>query len=447
MTVHWLRTQFLSRGWRSTFAATAIVMALFSPAIAQGPQGSVEDWQEQYAYTAGVQAYLYCFPWVYMPEARWTQTKPSDLQADRFEHVRKLADAEHLSGGAPNNDTLYSRAWVYLKDEPVILSVPEIRDRYYTMEIADFMGDNFAYVGTRATGTKAGNYAITGPGWQGKLPAGVKRLPPSLTPWAAILGRTFVKNEADLKTVHAIQDQYKLTPLSQWGNANTKPPKVPEIWRPLDPKSDPLADWKTINRAMVGVAPASRDAELVKSFARIGVGSGIDVETQNPSTKRGLARAAVDGRKIIAGAFASGYQQKNVNGWNYPPPVVGRLSPTGDWLLRAVQISAGFLANDPVEAIYLNVSQDAKGQSLSGKNRYVIHFKSGGLPDVKAFWSVTMYNSQYNLVANPISRYSRGDRSGMKSDADGGLTIYVQKNPRVRTRKRTGCRRRTDRSS
>jgi hypothetical protein len=92
-----------------------------------------------------------------MPDARWTRTEAINREANRFDHVRKLEDASHLSGGAPNNDTLYSRAWAYAKDEPVILTVPEIRDRYYTMEIVDFMGDNFAYVGTRATGTKAGN--------------------------------------------------------------------------------------------------------------------------------------------------------------------------------------------------------------------------------------------------------------------------------------------------
>ena len=107
-----------------------------------------------------------------MPNARWLRTEAIDRQADRFDHIRHLEDAEHLSGGAPNNDTLYSRAWVYLKDEPVILTVPAIADRYYTMEIVDFMGDNFAYVGTRATGTKAGNYAIVGPDWKGTLPDG-----------------------------------------------------------------------------------------------------------------------------------------------------------------------------------------------------------------------------------------------------------------------------------
>jgi hypothetical protein len=127
---------------------------------------------------------------------------------------------------------------VYLKDEPVILTVPAIADRYYTMEIVDFMGDNFAYVGTRATGTKAGNYAIVGPDWKGTRPEGVTALPPSATPWATILGRTYVKDASDLDAAHKIQDQYKLTPLSQWGKSEITPPKDAVIWEGYDPKAD-----------------------------------------------------------------------------------------------------------------------------------------------------------------------------------------------------------------
>jgi hypothetical protein len=171
--------------------------------------------------------------------------------------ARQLVDATQKDGGAPNDDTLYSRAWVNLKDEPYILSMPEIPDRYYTMEIVDFMGDNFAYVGTRATGTKVGNYAIVGPGWKGTLPEGVTTLPPSSTPWIFILGRTYVSGASDLDAAHAIQDKYKLTPLAQWGKADAGTAKSPDIWKPLDPKTVPLAEWKTIIRAMVEV-PAPR---------------------------------------------------------------------------------------------------------------------------------------------------------------------------------------------
>ena len=384
-------------------------------------------WREQYAYTLGVQAYIYCFPWAYMPGARWMRTEEINRQADVFAHVRKLEDAAHLSGGAPNNDTLYSRAWVYLKDEPVVLSVPQIKDRYYTMEIVDFMGDNFAYVGVRTTGTEAGNYAIIGPGWTGQLPDGVTPLPPSSTPWATILGRTLVEEGEDLDVVFAIQDQYKLTPVSQWGATQTEPPADAVIWQAFDSAADPLAEWKTINRAMVEVPPAASDAVLVHGFSLLGIGPGLDVTAQDEATQRGLARAAIDGRKIIAGAFAGGYMQKQVNGWNYPPPATGRPTPTGDWLFRAVQMLAGFVANDPEEAIYLNVSLDGEGLPLTGATSYVMHFEKDGQPEVNAFWSVTMYNPQYNLVDNPINRYSLGDRSGMTTNPDGSLDIWVQK--------------------
>jgi len=67
-------------------------------------------------------------------------------------HFRDLKDASHLDGGSPNNDTLYSRSWLYLNDEPMILSVPAISDRYHSVELTDYMDDNFAYVGTRTTG-------------------------------------------------------------------------------------------------------------------------------------------------------------------------------------------------------------------------------------------------------------------------------------------------------
>jgi hypothetical protein len=118
------------------FAGALIVLGLAGPAAQLGTAGLAiagdvphADWREQNAYTLGVQAYLYAFPWAYMPEARWLRTGNLDHQADRFDPIRHLEDAAHLSGGAPNNDTLYSRAWVYLKDDPVILTVPAISDR------------------------------------------------------------------------------------------------------------------------------------------------------------------------------------------------------------------------------------------------------------------------------------------------------------------------------
>ena len=361
-----------------------------------------------------------------MPQARWLRTEAVDRQADRFDHIRHLEDAKHLSGGAPNNDTLYSRAWVYLKDEPVILTVPEIADRYYTMEIVDFMGDNFAYVGTRATGTKAGNYAIVGPDWKGTLPEGVKALPPSATPWATILGRTFVKDASDLDNAHKIQDQYRLTPLSQWGKADIVPPKDAVIWEGLirSRHARRLEDDQSRDDRSPAARARSRYFAVTSLVSASGRGSTSRRRTKpqtRPRPRGGRWKEDHRGR-VHRRVFAEVGQRLELSAARY-----GASDPNPRLVVSYVQMLAGFVANDPVEATYFNVSVDGDGKPLTGENRYVIHFDKGGEPKVKAFWSVTMYDPQYNLVANPIDRYFVGDRSGMKPDADGGLTIYMQK--------------------
>jgi hypothetical protein len=337
-----------------------------------------------------------------------------------------MGGPESQAGGSPNNDTLYSIAWLDLSKEPVILSVPDVGDRYYTAEIAGFDSDNFAYVGMRTTGTKAGNYAIVGPSWNGKLPEGVQQLTPSRTPSAFILGRTLLRGP-DEPAIRAVMAQYKLTPLSLWGKPGAQIPESYDVLKPFDRKTDPLAEWKTMNATMAENPPPSRHELLLKQFAQIGIGPGLDVDTLDEATKRGLARAAVDGQNLLDAAIRQGARQKNVNGWKYPPPDMGRAGDKDDFILRAaLQSLWGIVANDPAEAIYLNTSTDPDGQQLTGDNRYAIHFPKGGLPQAKAFWSITLYDARHNLVANPIKRYAIGDRDKMKSNADGSLDIYIQ---------------------
>jgi hypothetical protein len=413
----------------------ALALAAADGVQAQTPSTSATgDWREQYAYTLGMQAYIYGFPYVYMSEVRWGQVAQkvdSELlphaAMNHFWHAKVMAVPESKAGGSPNNDTLYSIAWLDLSKEPVILSVPDVGDRYYTMEIASFDSDNFAYVGMRTTGTKVGNYAIVGPSWKGQLPAGVQQLTPSRTPSAFILGRTLLRGPDDLPALRAVMAEYKLTPLSLWGKPGVQAPESYDVLKPFDRKTDPLADWKTMNATMAENAPPTRHELLVKQFAQIGIGPGLDVDTLDEATKRGLARAAVDGRNLLDTALRQGARQKNVNGWYYPPPDMGRAGDKDDFILRAaLQSMWGIVANDPAEAIYLNASTGPDGQQLTGANRYLMHFLKGGLPEVKAFWSVTLYDAMHNLVANPLRRYAIGDRDKLKFNADGSLDIYIQ---------------------
>jgi hypothetical protein len=420
-------------------AAMAAVMLLANgTTVSAQKTDTTDDWREEYAYTLGVQAFVFGLPYVYLPTLRWnwvTQPKPPGsfepyAPLNHFWNGRTLANATWRGGGAPNQDTLYSMAWVDVSKEPIILSHPDMGDRYFVFELASMDSDNFAYVGTRTTGEKAGSFAIVGPDWKGTLPEGVKALPPSRTPTVLVFGRTLVDGEADVPAVNALQDQYKLTPLSFWGKKDAVLPASRDVWKPFDTSTDPLAEWKTMSRAMTNNPPEARLAKLVELFGKVGVGPGHgqDIDKLDDATKRGLARAAVDGRKMLNEAIRSGDLGKKINNWSIPPKDFGTAGLSDDFLLRgSLQCLGGIIANDPAEAVYFNTGFDGAGQPLDGAKRYVIRFAPDQLPDVKAFWSMTLYDPTYNFTPNPINRYSIGDRSKqVKKGADGSLTIYVQ---------------------
>ena len=129
---------------------------------------------------------------------------------------------------------------------------------------------------------------------------------------------------------------------------------------------------------------------------------------------------------LLKQQFLSGDWATIINGWRYPPPAIGRYGD--DFLLRAADQSlAGIACNDPAEAVYLVNFTDGDERKFEGGSRYELHFEPGSMPPADAFWSLAMYGSDLNLVANPAGRYSIRDTTrGLKRDPDGGLTICLQ---------------------
>ena len=113
-----------------------------------------------------------------------------------------------------------------------------------------------------------------------------------------------------------------------------------------------------------------------------------------------------------------------INGWI---TMFGCGVPGNGMLLRAAhaRIFPGPV-NVPQEAIYWRTSIDGAGHTLSGEHNYILHFPPGGLPPNEAFWSLTMADAKERFVANPLNRYSVGDRSGLVANADGSVDIYIQ---------------------
>ncbi|HET9648947.1 MAG TPA: DUF1254 domain-containing protein [Microlunatus sp.] len=392
------------------------------------------DWRAEFAYTAGVQAFIYGFPYIYNAQLRhdWV-TKKRDTAVvpyaavNHFWHAARLLDASYRDGGCPSTDSLYSLAWLHLSEEPIILSHPDMGQRYFTFQLAGFTSDNFDYIGQRTTGSAAGDFAIVGPGWHGHLPPGVHRLAPAPTPWVLVLGRTMVYDPEDLSRARALQAQYRLTPVSAWGQDAVKLPECRDVYAPATATEDPLGPWKTLNAMLAENPPPTHHRIVLDQLARIGVGADLDVEAQPDTVKRALARAAGTGMTLLRQQFASGDWATMVNGWRYPPRKEGRFGD--DFLQRAADQSlAGIAANDPAESVYLMNFQDVDGAKLSPEGRYQLSFVAGELPPVDAFWSLAAYTAEdLNLIPNPVNRYAVGDHTpGLTRDADGGVTLYLQ---------------------
>src|SRR5271165_1165719 len=289
----------------------------------------------------------------------------------------------------------------------------------------------FGYIGSRATGSRAGTFLIAGPGWTGQTPAGAKRID-APTPFVWVIGRTLVHGEEDLPNVAAIQHQYQVTlippvldptPIKQRRDIALQPRLVPV-------QQVEAMDWKTYFRwagqLIKDNPPPAADSPLVEQFKTIGltVANGFDPSALSPAAQRGLARAYAAGNQIVkVEALKSGSVE--TNGWAYNLNA-GKWGQ--DFNLRAAIAYRSLGQNTPEEALYMNTRQDANKKPLSGGTRYTLTFKQGELPPVAAFWSITMYDSSNFFVDNAINRYAIGNRThGLKPNSDGSLTLYVQR--------------------
>ncbi len=406
-----------------------------SPAGAQ-QSTSAAPVTAQEAYEIGVEAYVYFYPLVSINITRQVATNieagkmPGLGPVNSFNSFRAFPTADFKTVVRPNFDTLYSSAWLDLTKEPMIVSAPDTGGRYYMLPMLDMWTDVFAAPGKRTSGTKAGNFAVVPPGWQGQLPAGVQKIQ-SPTTYVWIIGRTQTNGPKDYDAVHKVQDGYIITPLSQWGKA---PLPVHAV---IDPSVDmkiPLLDqvnkmpaaayFKYAVELMKLNPPHLTDWSTIERLKQIGIepGKNFDFERLDPSVQQALDKAATDGLKMM---YAKAPTLAPVmNGWQMNINTTGVY---GDYYLkRAIIALIGLGMNQPEDAIYpINVA-DADGKPLVGQHKYVLHFSKEEIPPVSAFWSVTMYDEAGFQVANPINRFAIGDRDDLKYNADGSLDLYLQ---------------------
>jgi len=332
----------------------------------------------------------------------------------------------------PNSDTPYSLLWMDLRAEPMVISVPAVdKKRYYSVMLNDGSTYNYGYIGSRATGSDAGDYLVAGPKWKGDVPPGIRKVFQSGSDYSLAAFRTQLFNAADMPNVIKVQDGYKAQPLSAYLK-QPAPPAAPDVtWPKFDKDLVKTEFFEFLDTALQTI-PAAPDEEAIRAkLASIGIGPGKKFAFKDLSLEH---KAAIllgmkegDG-KVSEKAAAIG---KSINGWSVGSAFGDRDFYKGDWLLRAAAARAGIYGNDAVEAMYPMTKTLPDGKELDGaKGKYTLTFAKDQFPPVNAFWSVTMYDAKNQLlVKNPINRYLINSPmlSGMKKNKDGSLTLYIQK--------------------
>jgi hypothetical protein len=384
-------------------------------------------------------AYVYGFPLVFNLQAvdgfaRQGMGLLAPAPFNSFSHASKLAGPQDRFVSI-NNDTIYSIALVDVSGGPVLLRVPDAAGRYYVLQFVDAWTNNFAYVGRRATGTAAGSFLLVPPGWKPDAPDGA-RVIEFPTNVATIVGRWACDGLADLAAVQALQSGLSLEPYGT-------PAPTAGLPAPAAVPAE-LAFFEQLRTWMQAFPPSGPDRAYQQRFAPLGLlGPAISYTDCPPGLAEALTVGADAARQQMEAALTAGGLAPVVNGWTLtfhmfdynldhlgpgtiddPAWQIGNRDTS--YLARALAARAGLWGNHGYEAAYPMTYTDADGGQLDGRNRYTITFDQD--PPVDAFWSITMYDlPDFYLVANPIDRYSIGDRTpGLRRDGDGSLTIVIQ---------------------
>ena len=417
------------------------LMAMAFSSCNQQPEITPEE-----AKQIAKEAYIYGFPMVvnYKTMYMYAVDENSPEYKGGFNHLACMARVYTPNDKAvvtPNSDTPYCMFWGDMRSEPLVLTIPEIEEgRFYEVQLIDLFTHNFAYVSTIATGNVPGNYLITGSGWSGETPEGIKEVIPCETQFLFAIVRTQLFNPEDLANVKAIQDGYRFEPLSKFLGTQA-PDAVSDIefleWKEGDQFTASAFNYIDFMLSLASIHPDEK--ELMKRFAKIGLGTDdkFDINKFSPEIQEAIAEGVKEGF-----AELEAFIKKNTA----DPLASAKIFGTREFLKESakknyglddfymVRITAahtGLYGNSGAEAIYPTYFVDSEGGKLDASvNSYKIVFEADQLPPVSAFWSLTIYDGKTQLlIENPLNRYLLNSTmmDQFKLGENGSLTLYIQK--------------------
>jgi hypothetical protein len=348
---------------------------------------------------------------LYRPTAGAPQGRPNELR-----HAQRLATHRNRNVVMPNNDTLYSSAWLHLKDRALLLSLPPA-SRYRSFQLLDSHTETVAVV-------HDGQFVLAGPGWSGET-LGLPTVR-STTDLNWLLGRTEVRGPSDMQGATGAQRAATLAPFDH-GHPRASAPDEPVPSTFLLPTELPRAGadfFDEVAALWSNNPPATTRARV------IGWWRGLGFEADRPTAVlawRGQLDAAAHAIKQAGAevrqraAITLGMTRRGA--WQHD--AVGTYG--GDDLLRAATAWRGLGALPASEALYFSLSSTVTGEPLHGARSMALVIERARLPPFDGFWSLSLYSaSDYFFVANPIERYAVGEHTpGLARGDDGSVRIDI----------------------
>jgi hypothetical protein len=363
-------------------------------------------------------AFIYVLPLLEMAATRTRLLKMGASQNTLYAR-RNLADASSRSVTSPNNDTLYSAAWLDLTAGPVTATFPDFGQRYFSLQLMDMYTNNFAILGTRTVGGSAAKFTIVGP--NDAVAASDRNVVRSPTPHVWALGRVLVDGPDDLEAARAAQAGMVID--------------GPKVALKLRPESAAAvardAKWQDVfaeaSRLLAEDRPPVTDLAMLARIAPLGIGpdAAFKPDAFSDSEREQIAAGVADARALVTDPRNRGVA---IQGWYYPGPTLGVWGQ--DYGARAVVARTGLAALSRDEAMYMRPAGDDGSAIYDGRKMWRIHFAPGQLPPVSGFWSLTMYertaDGQSFFTDNALKRYAIGNRTpGLKTSDDGTLDLWI----------------------
>lgn len=446
----WVLMQSAKRMIVNLAVATAFIGVAVS---AQSPQAASPEEAEAVAE----KAYIYGLQQAIYYGQRWTYTQ-NDTEdnivyagLNQFSWVRKQITPDYPVV-TPNATTLYGAGFLDLRAGPVVIEVPEITDRYFSVQIMDQYGIFRMIVGSPFNGTSARKYILVPPDFAGSVPADFPTTDivqwPALTAYGVVRMANKTGTDAEIRTINGYQDQVTITPLADW-LANGKK-GIAQAGREivkgdfLIPEGLPEYQFGQVDKqtakqyftllsvvlndpTMPTLKDSVMEADMLEQLATFNIGKGLSFD---------WAKLTADQQTALESGFEAGFDSVrktlktnmiNMNGWGVVRNDGGFETR---WMDRAIIADAAWAAPDK------NISHggaflftDSDGKPLDGKSKYTLTFDMNDLPPVTQFWSIPIYSSEGYFVANEINRYTVNSfmlESGELAAKDGKLVIYIQ---------------------